>query len=211
MPDLTIETFCLGDWMTNCYVIHESDNCTCWIIDAGFEPQPMIDYIRDCHLQPEQIVLTHAHIDHIAGLHHVRTVWSEIPIMIHLAEIDFLTDPLLNLSVTLSSPVVAPEATQMLVGGQVIRLGQNEFQVRHTPGHSPGGISLVCVEKNIAFVGDALFSGSIGRTDFPTSDSGQLITSIREQLLGLSDQTRVLPGHGPPTTIGVERSANPFL
>jgi len=221
MPDsLHIETFCLGDWMTNCYVVHprieaagsgRADSQPCWIVDAGFDPDPMIDYIQQHRLQPQQVVLTHAHVDHIAGLHRVCERWPGIPILIHTAERDYPADPALNLSIVLADPLVAPPPTGTLEHGQILKLGDAAFEVRHTPGHSPGGVVLYQPESAVALVGDTLFGGSVGRSDFPTSDQEGLFNSIRTQLYTLPDETRVLPGHGPATTIGQERATNPFV
>ncbi len=208
MP-IHIETFCLGDWMTNCYVLH-AHTPRCWIIDAGFHPTPMIQYIQQHRLEPQQIVLTHAHVDHIAGLEALRSQWPKLPILIHAAEQGFLTDTAFNLSIALAAPIVAPPATGTLEHGQSLELESVAFEVRHTPGHSPGSITLVQHDAAVALVGDALFAGSIGRTDFPTSDHDALIHAIHSQLYTLPDTTRVLPGHGPETTIGHERQTNPF-
>ena len=221
-PPIHIETFCLGDWMTNCYVVHPPESREtqpdrdrapggCWLIDAGFNPQVMIRYIQDRQLTPEKMILTHAHVDHIAGLQDIRQAWPDIPILIHEAERDFLADAALNLSIALADPVVAPEATDTLAHGQTFDLAGIGFEIRHTPGHSPGGITLYQPDAKVALVGDALFAGSIGRTDFPTSDHHTLIAAIKAQLLSLPDDTRVLSGHGPETTIGHERASNPFL
>jgi glyoxylase-like metal-dependent hydrolase (beta-lactamase superfamily II) len=204
--------FSLGDWQTNCYVLHiPPRGGPCWIVDAGFDPQPMIDYIRERDLRLEKILLTHAHVDHIAGLHDLRRALADAPILIHPAERQFLTDTFLNLSVMTDSPVVAPPADGELTPGEPLHLQDLAFEVRHTPGHSPGGVTLYQPNAGLALVGDALFAGSVGRSDFPTSDGEMLIRGIREQLLTLPDATRVLPGHGPETTIGAERRHNPYL
>ena len=209
-PDLSIHTFPLGAWQTNCYVVAVGKSC--WIVDAGFEPSPMLDFIDEHGLSVEQVVLTHAHLDHIGGLHEVRERHPDVPILIHADETTFLTDTGLNLSAMAGvGPVVAPEATGTLAHGDTLILADQTFEVRHTPGHSPGGITLIQHASNTAIVGDTLFAGSIGRYDFPTSDGEALMRSIREQLLTLPDETRVLPGHGPATTIGNERASNPYL
>jgi len=213
MPDsqrpLSIQTFCLGQWQTNCYVL--SVGRSCWIVDAGFDPEEMLSEIARRGLDLERVVLTHAHLDHIAGLELVRHHYPEVPIHIHADEQDFLTDTRLNLSAAFVDPVVAPEATDLMRHGNILTLGGFNFEVRHTPGHSPGGISLVQHQLRLALVGDTLFAGSIGRYDFPTSDGPLLMRSIQNQLLTLPDDTRVLPGHGPETTIGQERANNPYL
>ena len=207
---LHIEGFALGDFLTNCYVVHTGGGA-CWLVDAGMHPEPMLTYLKEHGLTPERIVLTHAHGDHIAGLWEVREQWPDVPIVVHEAEGAFLTDPALNLSAMLGMPFTGPEATGTISPGTLMTLGDVSFEVRFTPGHSPGGITLYQPEQGVALVGDALFAGSIGRTDFPTSDHDTLIRAIREQLLTLPDETRVLPGHGPETTIGQERANNPFL
>jgi hydroxyacylglutathione hydrolase len=208
MP-LTIETFTLGPWMTNCYVVRSGDRA--WIIDAGFDPGSMIDFAQREKLRVEKIILTHAHVDHIGGLHDVHMAFAEAPILIHEAEHDFPTDPALNLSAYLASPLVAPEPTGHLAHGDTLTLGDDKFEVRHTPGHSPGGITLYGAAHHVALVGDTLFHQSVGRTDFPTSDPAALDHSIRTQLYTLPDNTRVLPGHMDETTIGAEKRGNPYV
>jgi len=207
---LRIKRFCLGQWATNCYVI-AAESGRCWFVDVGFEPDWMIRYVQEHGFEPQQIVLTHAHVDHIAGLAQVRSHWPEIPILIHPAEKEFLIQPHLNLSIALDEQVVAPEATGTLEHGQTLELDGNTFEVRHTPGHSPGGVVLVQSASGVVLAGDTLFSGSIGRSDFPTSDPEALFNSIRTQLYTLPDETAVLPGHGAKTSIGVEKATNPFV
>ena len=212
MDSLHIESFCLGEWMTNCYVVYTGGpGGACWIVDAGFEPGPLLGFIADKGLRPQQVVLTHAHVDHIAGLAQVREAYPGLPILIHEAELAFPGDPVLNLSAALSEPVIAPEPSGTFSHGDTLTLDGIGFQVRHTPGHSPGGVCLYQKDQGVALVGDTLFAGSIGRHDFPTSDGPTLMRSIHEQLMTLPDDTRVLPGHGPETTIAQERRTNPFL
>ena len=210
---LAVEKFTLGDWGTNCYVLHldSMPSGKCWIIDAGFSPDPLINYVRQSGLVPEMVLLTHAHIDHIAGLHAIRAAWQEIPILINSCERNFLADPALNLSIALDEPFEGPEPTGLLEPGATLRLDGVAFQVRHTPGHSPGGVTFYVPDEKLAFVGDTLFAGSVGRTDFPTSDSSALKHSIDSQLLSMPDSTLILPGHGPTSAIGHERRTNPFL
>lgn len=219
---LRIETFALGQWMTNCYVLHMDPARTppasapgqtrpCWIVDAGFDPEPMIDFIRANNLIPEKVLLTHGHLDHIAGLIQIRAIWPDLPVLIHADDAECLTDPARNLSVMLEEPLTVAEATGFLEHGQELRLGDLAFQIRHIPGHSPGGVCIYQPTAALVMVGDALFAGSIGRTDFPLANHAQLIRSIQEQLLTLPDPTRILSGHGSPTTIAQERRTNPFL
>ncbi len=132
--------------------------------------------------------------------------------MIHEAEAAFLSDPELNLSAMMGERVIAPDATEIVRHGDKLELSGLVFEVRHAPGHSPGSIVLYEAANGVAIVGDVLFAGSVGRTDFPTSDGFDvLLASIREQVLTLSDETVVLSGHGPGTTVGEEKKSNPFL
>ena len=207
---LRITGFPLGEWMTNCYLV-AGPSGRCWLIDAGFNPRPMLDAVQQDGLTPERIILTHAHVDHIGGLAQVQERYPKLPILIHAAEREFPAEPALNLSIALDAPLVAPEPTQTIEHGQTLTLDGHTFEIRHTPGHSPGGITLYCETQGVALVGDALFACGIGRTDFPTSDHATLIDAIQSQLMSLPNATRVLPGHGPETTIGQERTSNPFL
>lgn len=208
---IEVQRFVLGPFETNCYLVQEVGDPACWIVDAGFDPEPMLAAIREQDLEPTQLVLTHAHIDHIAGIEQVRAAFPDLPILIHEAETAFLTNPALNLSTMMGMPLSAPEATGTLAQGDILTLTTESWRVLFTPGHSPGGITLYHERSGNALVGDTLFLGSIGRFDFPTSNEQQLYASIREQLYTLPDEVHVFPGHGPPTTIGQEKRNNPFV
>lgn len=211
-----IEGFALGLYGTNCYVVTGPGHAAAserpaWIVDAGLDPQELIASVRGRGLRPELLVLTHAHLDHIAGVGEVRRAFPGIQILVHEAEEAWLNDPLLNLSAMTGEPVTAPGPDRTLREGDVLELGGQAWAVLHTPGHSPGGISLYNAAAGIVIAGDALFAGSIGRTDFPGSDPRTLADSIRRKLYTLPDETIVYPGHGPPTTIGREKRSNPFV
>lgn len=200
----------MGPFETNCYLVRLDDG-ECWIVDASFDPQPLIARLKKEGLIPKAIILTHAHVDHIAGLHEVKAAFPEALILLHESEREFLRNPMLNLSAMMGQPVVAPEADRVLRDGDTLKLGESSWRILHTPGHSPGGITLVNDDAGVALVGDTLFAGSIGRHDFPTSDGEMLFRSIREQLYTLPDEMRIFPGHGPTTTIGREKHSNPFV
>ena len=171
-----------------------------------------IAYITENDLSPVMLVLTHAHADHFAGLDSLRAAFPDAAVYLGKEEHPFLTDAKMNLSVGIGLPHTASgERILDLAEGAVLRIGTTEWLVLDTSGHSPGGRSIYCAEENTVIVGDALFAGSIGRTDFPHSDHKRLIRNLTENLLTLPDQTRVLCGHGPDTTIGVERGTNPYL
>lgn len=242
LPHSFLRGWALGPFATNCYVVLPSDapsrpgpGTPCLIVDPGFEPQLVVAAVRELSLAPQGIVLTHAHADHIAGIEDVVRGLAKLApagglfIAIHELEASWLRDPAANLSSGMGLPVVAPAATRMLRAGDSIvlpRLGAGEdvWRVLHTPGHSPGSVSLVLDEPHpggqaasqpaavapAAIVGDCLFAGSVGRTDFPGSDHATLLASIRSQLYALPPQTTIYPGHGPHSTIERERRTNPF-
>lgn len=211
-----VEPHPLGPYMTNGYIVRFGQGPTArgFIIDCGQSPRPLLESARaQLPRGPEAIVLTHAHHDHIEGLHEARSAFPGVPIWIHRAEADWLTDPRLNLSAWSGPPAIAPPADRLLDGGETLDLPGGPWLVRHTPGHSPGGIAIIRAgsEEGPAFVGDSLFAGSIGRSDFPGSDHHTLEASIRERLYTLPDRTVIYPGHGGPSTIGHERTTNPFV
>ena len=214
MAKLRIKGLPLGDWQTNAWIVWvESGNQRSgWVIDPGDGPQSVIDFVRAHHIGVEAILFTHAHLDHIMGLERVADAFGSPPIYGHPAEHAWFGDPQRNLSAFAGiDPVSVRSPTRSLNAGDELALGPTRWTILHTPGHSPGSVSLYCKEAGVAIVGDTLFAGSIGRSDFPTSDPAALMNSLTRTLMALPDDTAVHPGHGPSTTIGAERHNNPFL
>jgi glyoxylase-like metal-dependent hydrolase (beta-lactamase superfamily II) len=212
MP-IRLHAFELGRCATNAFIVapESGQGDDCWIVDPGEGPEPLLRFLRASGLKPQAILCTHAHADHIAGVDRVRGEFGPLPILAHPLEHSWFQDPMLNLSQFIGEPVSVTSPTGTLVDGQELGLGPTRWRVLHTPGHSPGGVTLWCPDERLAIVGDTLFLGSIGRIDFPTSDPEAMLDSLRRVLLGLPDETRVHPGHGPDTTIGHERRTNPWI
>ncbi|MFQ5429959.1 MAG: MBL fold metallo-hydrolase [Phycisphaerae bacterium] len=212
--DLNIATFVDPQFGENAYVVSCREGGPCWIIDPGLPPsaKEILTHIDAHGLQPAALVLTHGHLDHIAGVPDVLKAHDALPIYMAEAAQPALTDPSANLSVETGMPVVVGrfEAHDLPADG-TLPLDGTTWRVFDTSGHAPGSRSLYCAEAGVVFVGDALFAGSIGRTDFHHSEPGVFIRNIRERLLTLPEATRVYSGHGPVTTIGAERRTNPFL
>lgn len=193
---------------TNSYLVEDEETHDAVVIDANLEPQPMIDLVRERGANVKAILLTHSDVDHVAGLPELLEAFGPIPVAVHDAERPVVAEgrPLRREF----GPPTAPIANVVsLVEGQTFRAGSLVFDVLHTPGHSPGGVTLK-IGDNL-FTGDALFAGSIGRSDFSNSDGKALLDGINNKLLSLPDELTVYSGHGPATTIGKERRTNPFL
>jgi len=203
---LTVETLEVGTYLTNCYLVHYDGLAI--IIDPGDDHGRIINRIKNRKVNVKNIVLTHGHIDHIGALPEIKK-FTGAPVLIHPGDAEMLTDAKANLSYYHQDEFVAEAADGFISEEDTIDLGQFRFQVIHTPGHTPGGISLFT--DGIVFTGDALFQESIGRTDFPNGDYDTLIQAIKTKLLVLPDDTTVYPGHGPETNIARERSSNPWL
>ncbi|MSQ90682.1 MAG: MBL fold metallo-hydrolase [Phycisphaerales bacterium] len=214
VANLRIKGFPLGAWQTNCWLVWIEDGASRpgWIIDTGDKPAQLIEAVRAHGVTVEAILFTHAHLDHIMGLEAVVAALGDVPRYAHPCEQAWFGDPQLNLSAFAEvAPVSVRAPTRTFVEGDTLNLGGVAWRVLHTPGHSPGSVSLVCDGAKVVIAGDTLFAGSIGRSDFPTSDPEALLDSIQRKLLALPDAFVVHPGHGPSTTIGAERRTNPFL
>jgi hydroxyacylglutathione hydrolase len=197
-----------GQFAENCYLVADRRTREAVIIDPGEEPAMFLTELETRAWSLKAIWLTHAHIDHILGVGPVHAV-TGAPIYLHPLDrpiYDALPQYGGWVGMHLEKP---PAPDRELVAGQVLKVGGFEFTVRFTPGHSPGSVSFV--GEGMVFGGDVLFNGSVGRTDLPGGDAATLMASIQSELLSLPDSTVVHSGHGPDTTIGVERLTNPFL
>ena len=204
-----IRTFVTGPLMVNTFVVASGGHC--WIVDPGEGCSDVVDHIRSHQLQPDAILLTHPHIDHIAGIPELKAVFEGIDLICSAADAPGLDDPGFNLSVMLGSAVTLGPPDQTVAPEDELALGDSTWVVLDTSGHGPGGVSYYCAAAGTAIVGDSVFASSIGRTDFPGSDESQLLRNIRENLLSLPGPTRLLPGHGPETTVDMENANNPFF
>lgn len=196
----------LGPIGTNCYIFGCKETKEVAIVDPGAAEPWLYETIKG--LKVKYILLTHAHFDHIGGLEAIRE-HTGAPVLAHREEEELLTSPQANGSAYFMGPIVAKPQDQYLQHNDALQVGKLTVKCLETPGHSPGSLSYYV--NDLVISGDALFAGSIGRTDLYRSNYNQLIHSIKTQLLTLPDETRVFPGHGPGTTIGDEKQFNPFL
>ncbi len=194
---MIFKALAVGPYMSNCYLLGSETTKDGIIIDPGAEAGTIIESVQQLKLDIKLIIATHGHIDHVGAVNKVKEL-LKAPFAMHQAE-------------TIRGGIYekTPPIDKILNHSDIIEVGDLKFEIRHTPGHSQGGIAIV--GEGIVISGDTLFQGSIGRTDFPGASYPQIMTSIFEQLLVLPDDTPVYPGHGPDTTIGMERRMNPFV
>ncbi len=210
---LELASFTFNPFQENTYVLFDKSK-ECLIIDPGCgnpaEEQELRHFIESKGLKPTKLILTHAHIDHVLGCQFVKNTWN-IPMYMHHNEI-----PVLESTVRVGQMYGVPVSTPpnpdfFLNAGDTFSIGEHEFKVLFTPGHSPGSISFYYAAQQLLISGDVLFNGSIGRTDLPGGNFDTLAESIRTQLYTLPDEVKVYSGHGPHTTIGREKRGNPFV
>ena len=206
--DFSVKSFEVGPVAANCYILKDNDSNEGMVIDPGGNPDKILSAIKEMGVEVKLIALTHGHFDHIGGLDKVKNALN-VPVAIHEADGEMLTDAKKNLSAFVGAPGEMEAADVLLKDGDNISFGGCSLKVIHTPGHTPGG---VCFYGGGAlFSGDTLFAGSVGRTDFPGSSTEDILDSIRNRLTKVSDATKVFPGHGPASTMGIERETNPFF
>lgn len=205
---MLIQTLPVGPLQVNCHILGCEKTRQAAVIDPGDEGTRILQALAAAGLQAAIIINTHGHFDHV-GANRLLAEKTGAPIAIHQGDLPILRRSGEDAAFFGLAADPSPEPATVLHGGETLQVGEIALQIIHTPGHSPGGICLFA--DGHLFSGDALFAGSIGRTDLPGGDTDQLIGGIREKLLVLPDETVVHPGHGPDTTIGRERRMNPYL
>lgn len=209
---MRVERLTVGPLDVNCYILWDDTSHEAIIIDPGAEPNRILDTVARLGLTVKMIVNTHGHIDHTGANKEIKEA-LDCPILMHQDDLYLLNDDCGIPIAELIGASTSPPPDRTLADGEKLNLGNSSVEIIHTPGHTPGSVCLLA-DGTTLFTGDTLFVSALGRTDLPGGSQSQLLRSIRERLLTLSDDTIVLPGHayGPPrSTIGQERQTNPFL
>jgi len=205
---MRIGTLVVGPLQVNCFIVSAEGSDRALVIDPGAEGERILESLEAAGLSLAMIVNTHGHFDHV-GANRLLVERTGAELIIHERGVPVLRRAEEHAAGYGLPAVSSPEPTRTLAGGEILELDGLQLSVIHTPGHSPGGICLL--GEDHLFSGDALFAGSIGRTDLPGGDFDTLVSGIRRHLLVLPDETVVHPGHGPDTTIGREKAMNPFV
>ena len=202
------ELVIVGALETNCYLVYCEETRACAVIDPGADPEKIISAIADLELKPVIVLNTHGHVDHIGGNSDIVRKYA-VPLAMHAADAGMLqVSDYIEFSLLLGAKN-SPAPDRLLAEGDEVAFGRASLRVIHIPGHTPGSIGFVA--GGVLFSGDTLFCGGVGKTDLPGGSWKDLERSIRERILTLPEETIVLPGHGPWTTVEQERNSNPFL
>lgn len=200
-----------GPFAENAWLVIDGSDGSAVVVDPGGGTPQLLAEVERRGVTPAAILLTHAHLDHVDGIPAVRERFPEIPIWLHPDDRTLYEGVPRQASWFGLQPPRLPPVDHELVPGRPVSLGGLTLEVRFAPGHAPGHVVFVAPDAGVALVGDVIFQGSIGRTDLPGGDFHGLMDSIRREILTLPDETRLLPGHGPETTVAHERATNPFL
>lgn len=212
MPSLQIRSLVSMPFAENSYVVWHSGRTEALVIDPGFEPELILDLLRQEKLEAVAVLNTHGHGDHIAGNAELKRQFPAAPLIIGVNEAPLLTDSEANMSAPFGFPIVSPPADRLVKEGDVIEAAGIRLEVLDLPGHSPGHVVYLYRDSpSVVFGGDVLFKSGVGRYDFPHGNGRLLLDGIRSKLLTLPADTLVYSGHGPATTIGEETRSNPFL
>lgn len=210
MSDFRIKTCVLGDVSTNCYIIYREGGDRAVIVDPADNGAYLLNKCRELGVEPEAILLSHGHFDHILAVEDIRRAFR-CKVYAHMDEERILQDASLNLSGTLGSEQMGLNVDYLLKDGEVLHLLGFDWKVMSTPGHTIGSVCYYIESEGVLISGDTLFAESLGRTDLPTGNVSDIIRSITKTLFLLPDDTMVYPGHGEPTTIGHEKQYNPVV
>ena len=209
--ELEVRGVVVGLFQENCWIIGSRRRGEACVVDPGDEPGEILALARDMGVRLTRIVASHAHLDHVMAARAIQEA-TGAPFLLHGADRQIAASMPLAAQLWLGRAVPPPpEPDALLRDGDDLEVAGVTLRVLHTPGHTPGSVSLYAPDARLLFSGDTLFRGSIGRTDLPGGDYEQLIGSITGRLMALPDETRVLPGHMQETTIGAERATNPFV
>ena len=209
--ELEVRGVVVGLFQENCWIVGSRRRGEAVVIDPGDEPEEILALARDMGVKITRVLASHAHLDHIMAARDIVEA-TGAPFLLHAEDVGIAENMPLSARMWLGHDVApAPTPDAFPVDGQDIEVAGVQLRVIHTPGHTPGSVSLYAQEAGLLFSGDTLFRESIGRTDLPGGDTPTIVRSIRERLFSLPESTRVLPGHMQETTIGYERRHNPFV
>ncbi len=203
-----LERMPVGMLAANCYLIACEKTNNAAIVDPGGDLEKIMNKVNSNNFEVKYIILTHGHGDHIGATEGIKEL-TGAEILIHKKDNSLIKDPRKNLSSSINGPNISFSADKLVEDGDIIKLGELSLEIIHTPGHTPGGI---CIKvENTILSGDTLFANSIGRTDFEGGSFEEIANSIKNKLYVFDDSIKVFPGHGPATTLGIEKTTNPFV